>query len=143
MLSPQDQQQLADALDEARCSDTCAALGALVFQTRPDLTARLATMPFNGKPQKTQTRIRARADVLMMINEMGIEDQRLQRCVVAKLHYSEKITATVDKVVTGDGLPKWIRAEALEIKKLICAKPDRKAKRLEVLRAAIQSKSLD
>lgn len=137
-----DPQRLADAIDDAECSGTMEAVGALLFATHPERAARLVDMPF-GEQGKPQHHMRARADVLMMIQEMGIDDARLQRHVIATLYCGGQITAQVDRIVTGDGLAGNIRSGALEIKKLICANPRRRTARVAVLRATIESKTFD
>ncbi|MBR1200031.1 hypothetical protein JQ574_28975 [Bradyrhizobium sp. AUGA SZCCT0158] len=139
MLTPQ---QLADAIDEAECSCTMEAVAALLFATHPERAKRLHDMPFGGEPSQLQMHIRARADALLMHLEMNVTDPRVKAACIATLYFNDekyggKIPAQAYRLATGTGLKRGINAGALEIKNLICACPRRKARRLEILRAAI------
>jgi hypothetical protein len=140
MLHPQ---QLADAIDEAFCSGTMEAIAALLFATHPEKAKLLHDMSFGGEPSKPQMHMRARADVLLLHLEMGVTHPGVKAACIGKLYYAGKIPAQVDRIVTGNGLPLKIRTGALEIKNLICCVPQRKARRLAILRAAIESKKSD
>jgi hypothetical protein len=140
VLTPQ---QLADAIDEARCSGTMEAVAALLFTTHPELAKRLHDMPFGGEPSKPQMNMRARADALLMHLEMGETDPRVKAACIETLYYGGEITKLANRLATGTGLPREINAGGMALKNLICSVPERKAARLAVLRAAIESKKSD
>lgn len=121
------------------------AVAALLFATHPELAKRLHDMPFGGEPSKPQMNMRARADALLMHLEMKETDARVKARCIEVLYYGGKITKQkqANRLATGTGLPREINAGALEIKNLICSVPERKAARLAVLRAAIESKKSD
>lgn len=87
MFTPQ---QIAEAIDDSDCAGVRDAVGALVFPTRPDLTGRLAKMPFGGGTAKSRRDVRARADAIVLYREMGVKDPRVRAAVICKLYFDDE-----------------------------------------------------
>jgi hypothetical protein len=126
-------QQLAAALEQADVDGTAAALGALVFDSHPALAAQLAATAFGGALSKPQKQARARADALLMFQELGVTDYRTRSDCLALLYGK----GPMDKLASGAGVDKAINREAHRIKNLICADSNRLVARLDILRAAL------